>query len=211
MELLKRRITSRKKLAAVQKASLGTPACFFAATHGCKVPRLIEKKKASETYGFLAIAGDARDGMVGGCLLLNGRGRPLEFHCTAPVRPNRAQVILYGPTLRPYVVGEQIAATLLAKSKLSPTILWTDDLDVLSVREAVDFPIGCLHENPGSALSLDVGGGLHAQVHEHYAEDLQRIARHGEATAAWIDLREPFQRIQEAITEALKVNAKPAA
>ena len=41
-------------------------------------------------------------------MLLNLAGRPLEFHCTAPVKPNRVQQILYGPSLQPYLYGEQI-------------------------------------------------------------------------------------------------------
>src|SRR4051812_23172961 len=53
--------------------------------------------------GFLTVVEDEQQGLVGGYLLLNPLGRPVEFHCTAPVKPNRAQQILYGPTLRPYL------------------------------------------------------------------------------------------------------------
>ncbi len=59
-------------------------------------------------------------------MLLNAAGRPLEFHCTAPVKPNRTQEILYGPMLKPYLYGEQIGQTLLAKSKLMPVVVCTD-------------------------------------------------------------------------------------
>ena len=65
--------------------------------------------KAMPTVGFLTVQSFADVGLIGGYLLLNPLGRPLEFHCTAPVRPNRAQEILYGPTLAPYLYGEQIA------------------------------------------------------------------------------------------------------
>ena len=174
---------------------------------------LIEKKKEPETYGFLSIAGDPTSGLVGGCLLLNRRGRPLEFHCTAPVRPNRAQVILYGPTLRPYVVGEQIAAALIAKTKATPAVLWTDDIDALTVRDVIRFPIGYLEDcptgevGPNGTPSLDVGHGLTARVHEDHAEDIERISQRWDADDGWIDLREPFERIREAIAEALKAAA----
>src|SRR4029450_11711246 len=47
---------------------------------------------------FTAIAVPER-GFVGGLLVTNHLGRPLEFQCTAPVRPNRTQEILYGPPL----------------------------------------------------------------------------------------------------------------
>ena len=65
--------------------------------------------------GFLTVLEHDEHGLVGGYLLLNMAGRPLEFHCTVPVRPNRAQQILFGPTLRPYLYGEQIGQALLAK------------------------------------------------------------------------------------------------
>jgi hypothetical protein len=59
----------------------------------------------SAALGFLAVVEHELHGLFGGYLLLNATGRPLEFHCTAPVRPNRAQQILYGPTLEPYLYG----------------------------------------------------------------------------------------------------------
>ena len=69
--------------------------------------------------GFLTVVDSPQHGLFGGFLLLNGGGRPLEFHCTAPVKANRAQRILYGPTLMPYLYGEQIGRTLVEKSKIS--------------------------------------------------------------------------------------------
>ena len=56
-------------------------------------------QKSLPAIGFLTVTRDLEQGLFGGYLLLNALGRPLEFHCTAPVRPNRAQEILYGPTL----------------------------------------------------------------------------------------------------------------
>ena len=53
-------------------------------------------------------------------------GRPLEFHCTAPIKPNRAQEILYGPTLDAFLYGEQIGRTLLAEAKIEPLLVCTD-------------------------------------------------------------------------------------
>ncbi|MHB8972611.1 MAG: hypothetical protein ACYC3X_21525 [Pirellulaceae bacterium] len=82
--------------------------------------------KSLLAIGFLTVTRDVEQGLFGGYLVLNFLGRPLEFHCTAPVRPNRAQEILYGPTLDPYLVGERIGQTLLEKSKAAPQIVVTD-------------------------------------------------------------------------------------
>ena len=61
------------------------------------------------SLGFLTILEHEEHGLVGGYLLFTTAGRPLEFHCTAPVKPNRAQQILFGPTLESYLYGEQMA------------------------------------------------------------------------------------------------------
>src|SRR5438105_4932578 len=95
----------------------------------------------SPCLGFLTVIENADLGLIGGYLLLNAAGRPLEFHCTAPVKANRTQEILYGPTLKPYLYGEQIGQTLLAKSKLTPVVVCTDSEPVLSVREFSEVPV----------------------------------------------------------------------
>ena len=63
---------------------------------------------SSRLMGFLTVVEHPEFGLFGGYLLLNWAGRPLEFHCTAPLKPNRAQEILYGPTLEPFLYGEQM-------------------------------------------------------------------------------------------------------
>ncbi|MGW8256618.1 MAG: hypothetical protein ACWGMZ_03940, partial [Thermoguttaceae bacterium] len=62
--------------------------------------------KTKTALGFLTIIQHEQHGLFGGYLLLNTSGRPLEFHCTAPIKPNRAQEILYGPTLESFLYGE---------------------------------------------------------------------------------------------------------
>ena len=47
------------------------------------------------TLGFLTVVQDA-GGYLGGYLVTNAWGRPLEFRLTTAVQPNRVQQILYG-------------------------------------------------------------------------------------------------------------------
>src|SRR5574340_381182 len=91
--------------------------------------------------GFLTVVEHPQHGLFGGYLVLNLAGRPLEFHCTAPVKPNRAQEILYGPTLESYLYGEQIGQTLLAKATAEPLVVCTDLEPMLAVREFVPTPV----------------------------------------------------------------------
>jgi hypothetical protein len=181
---------------------------------------------SQEALGFFTVLEHDQHGLVGGYLLLNTAGRPLEFHCTAPVKPNRAQQILFGPTLESYLYGEQIGQTLLSKSSVTPLAVCTDVERALSVREYVPLPVALvlpaesasdaapasprqgwrvdpphrklaqLHTFEIGANRLAVGGGRDA--------DRQTITQRLEGLANF-DLREPFERIREAVEEAHKV------
>ena len=98
-------------------------------------------QKSQGALGFLTVLEHEQQGFVGGYLILNQAGRPLEFHCTAPVKPNRAQQILFGPTLESYLYGEQIGQTLLGKGSTEPLAICTDLELMLSVRDYVSLPI----------------------------------------------------------------------
>lgn len=97
--------------------------------------------KSKSALGFLTVVADPQHGLFGGYLVLNLAGRPLEFHCTAPIKPNRAQEILFGPTLEPYLYGEQIGQTLLAKAQIEPLAVCTDLMAALAVREYASVPV----------------------------------------------------------------------
>lgn len=108
--------------------------------------------KLGSSLGFLTVVEHPRHGLFGGYLVLNKAGRPLEFHCTAPIKPNRAQEILYGPTLESFLFGEQIGKTLLKKAKTEPSLVCTDRLPALAVREHVSLPVALvLTDDPPAA------------------------------------------------------------
>jgi hypothetical protein len=97
--------------------------------------------KPKSALGFLTVLDHPQHGLFGGYLILNMAGRPLEFHCTAPIKPNRAQEILYGPTLESFLYGEQIGFTLLEQAKIDPLLVCTDRQAALAVRELIALPV----------------------------------------------------------------------
>ena len=114
------------------------------------------ESKSNSALGFLTVLDYPEHGLFGGYLVLNALGRPLEFHCTAPVRPNRAQHILYGPTLEPYLFGEQIGCALVAAAKTDPRVVFTDREPVLALRQFVAMPVVLvLSDENGPAQSSD--------------------------------------------------------
>ncbi len=106
--------------------------------------------------GFLTVVEHPEQGLFGGYLLLNHTGRPLEFHCTAPLRPNRAQEILYGPSLGPFLYGEQIGATLVRHAKATPCAVLTDSEPALAMGEHLDVPVALvLPPDPADTFTAD--------------------------------------------------------
>jgi hypothetical protein len=116
--------------------------------------------KSLAAIGFLTVMEHPQHGLFGGYLVLNSAGRPLEFHCTAPTKPNRAQEILYGPTLQPYLFGEQIGYTLWSKAKLEAGLVVTDREPVLALRDMVPCPVLLVREVAARGLSLHTDAAI---------------------------------------------------
>ncbi len=96
--------------------------------------------------GFLTTLQTSEGSFVGGLLVTNHMGRPLEFQCTTPVKPNATQQILYGPTLKPFLLGELIGKTLVEKSGIIPDIILTEQVEVLELRQHVRFPVALISQ-----------------------------------------------------------------
>ena len=92
------------------------------------------RKREPLQVGYLTTLEHQDFGILGGYLVVDAQGRPLEFHCTAPVQPSRAQEILYGHSLRPYLLGEQIGGGLVQAAKLKPQIVVVDQVDLGAFR-----------------------------------------------------------------------------
>jgi len=67
-------------------------------------------------------------------------GKPLEFRCTAPVKPNAVQRTLYGQTLMPHLLVELIGRPLLEAVQEKP--------EVVIVQEALFFDLRCKTDTP---------------------------------------------------------------
>jgi hypothetical protein len=173
-----------------------------------------ESGKENFRLGFLTAIEVPERGFVGGLLVTNHFGRPLEFQCTAPLKPNRAQEILYGPTLVPYVLGDLIGRTLIEKVGVKPHLVLTERNDLLSMRELVSIPVACFDEQPASSEAPAAEepspcrlGRQILRFHAAHAED-QSIAQKGAASVPNdADLREPFERVREALNETAQTGA----
>ncbi len=174
--------------------------------------------KPSAVGGFYTVVAHEQHGLFGGLLLLNKSGRPLEFHCTAPIKPNRAQEILYGASLESYLYGEAIGAALLAKATSAPTFVCVENAAALAVREFVEAPVAMIvaetqpdnDDRPLFRVDAAHERGLH-HVHfgnrklalpKRFAGDAGALEQGLKLLPDHFDLAEPFARIRGAIEEA---------
>lgn len=161
--------------------------------------------------GFLRVA-LTDQGYVGGILVTNHMGRPLEFQCTTPVRPNRTQEILYGPTLEPFICAELIGKTLYERLGVKPQLIVVQQANLLELRRQIDVPTACLLESPAQMenlpdTSLIQLGRQKFQLHLEYPEDLSTLAPLQSKLSTDVDMKEPLERVGDALKETLRAGA----
>ncbi len=175
-----------------------------------------ETSQTTPAFGFLTAVEVAQHGFFGGYLVLSERGRPLEFHCSTPVLASQAQQILYGAALRPYLLGELIGETLVAKAQLPVRMVLTDIEEMQSVAHAE--AVAWVRENE-SGLALPPAPSDDRPVAPDLILGNYRLSRNTTGDwlrdtltplAAQVDLAEPFERIREAIREAQRVTESPS-
>jgi hypothetical protein len=174
-----------------------------------------DSKATQPLLGFLSILDHPQHGLTGGYLLLTLAGRPIEFHCSAPIKPTRAQQILFGPTLAPFLYGEHIGQALFAKGSGEPLMVFTDAAPALALGQLVASPVVLVIDAMPPDKASDVAGlrsitvgrnKLAAGKEVSENEIAQRLSALGE-----FDLAEPFERIRSAIEEAQRGPAAKAA
>lgn len=150
-------------------------------------------------------------GCVGGLLVTNHNGRPLEFQCTTPVKPDRTQEILYGKMLRPWLLGELIGKTLLDRVSIKPELIVTSDPDLLELRNHIQTPVACTSKQAagGNRARFDATetselGGRRLRFHDSHLSDSNFVSKQLHLIPSQADLEEPLERVLEALNETIK-------
>ncbi|HEV3204339.1 MAG TPA: hypothetical protein VGY77_08150 [Gemmataceae bacterium] len=167
---------------------------------------------ATSNLGFLTVLHEA-SGFLGGYLVTNNWGRPLEFRLSTAVQPNRVQQILYGGTLKAYIYGDLIGKTLVDKTGTPAQFILTDCEPVLEMRLSLEVPVAWVaskHEFlesqlpvPKLAAAAPERGPVYC--HSRFPNDAAFIHESLSRLDRMIDLTEPFTRIRDAISEARKM------
>lgn len=170
---------------------------------------------AVQTLGFLTIVHEP-NGYLGGYLVTNTWGRPLEFRLSTAVQPNRIQQILYGGTLESYLCADLIGNTLVEKTTAAAQCIFTDCQPALDLRLHLEVPVVYL-QGEGSPLqdsrSQATAGPEPANgkpqrpllCHPRFPADTATVRQFLDDLDGRLDLVEPFVRIREAMSEARKL------
>ncbi len=160
------------------------------------------------TLGFLTVLSEP-NGHLGGYLVTNAWGRPLEFRLTTSVQPNRVQEILYGATLHEYILADLIGKTLIEKTATQPALIVADTAAMLPLRARIDVPVIAVpadKKTHSDALSLKhPRSKLPVLYPVKFSDDGPRIQELLDAVDQAVELSEPFTRVREAIVEARKM------
>jgi hypothetical protein len=175
---------------------------------------------AALNLGFLTVLQDA-NGYLGGYLVTNLWGRPLEFRLSSAVQPNRVHKILYAGTLQPYLCSDLIGKTLVEKTPTPVQLIVTDTPECLDLRLRLEIPVVWVAHarrvemaiTPTGAPVIDAASAPPETLavrdtlrcHLGYPQDVAAIDGMLDRLIGNMDLAEPFSRIREAIGEARKM------
>jgi hypothetical protein len=150
---------------------------------------------------YLMCPRDAAGAFRGALMLTDARVRPLHFAFVSPIRPTKIQRILYGSTLDEHVSVDVIAKKLLADLPVVPDVLLVDTQDLIVVRRIADMPTAFLRRVAG-----DVAGSLSSLHYDTGAnvDDQETVGQILASLEMQVDLVEPFERMREALKEAIK-------
>jgi hypothetical protein len=169
--------------------------------------------------GFLTVFAEG-SAYLGGYLITNSWGRPLEFRLSTAVQPNKVQQILYGSSLAEYLSADLIGKTLMDKSATSVQMLFTDSLVTLAIRKRLNIPtLAIIPQDDPQILFLpaDQLGKLQDArssiplLFDPRADCAEQVRAMLERIDAAMDVSEPFIRIREAMGEARKMGVNRAA
>lgn len=95
---------------------------------------------ADTRLGYIDIHRSGRGEYMGGVLITDRLGIPLEFRHTEPVSPTKVQQVLYGKALERFLKSETLAKCLLNDLENKPDLLIVPDVEYYSLTKLFHFP-----------------------------------------------------------------------
>ncbi|MGB9614569.1 MAG: hypothetical protein ACP5KD_07125 [Fervidobacterium sp.] len=139
---------------------------------------------------------------LGGALVINDFGIPVEFKYSEPVIPTKLQEIIYGSSLEYYLHVEIIAKGLIQKLENRPEVLLVEDPTLLFDKNLVlltMLPQTVPEKRENNEVIVTVGSKSFRITFQESAKVDDSIIQKIIEYANKIDIMEPFERIQKAL------------
>jgi hypothetical protein len=104
------------------------------------------------SVGYLLSLTVAENVFMGGAMVTDAYGLPLEFRYTEPVRATKLQRVLYGDVLETYIHTDVILANLLERMEQKPPLYLVSDSAFLSALDRRGRTVVWLAETRGAPL-----------------------------------------------------------
>ena len=181
-----------------------------------------KERKEQIRMGFMTAVEIGDRNFVGGLLVTDRFGRPLEFQCTTPVKPNRTQELLYGPTLVPFILGDLLGKALLDRVSVKPSLIMTSRVEMLQLRTKVTIPI--IYDEASTEYDLKSATGNTVRsaskeirigrqtfrMHDEFTDDRSVIEKISLQLSDDANMHEPLERVGDALRETMStITARP--
>jgi hypothetical protein len=181
-----------------------------------------KERKEQIRLGFMTAVEIGDRNFVGGLLVTDRFGRPLEFQCTTPVKPNRTQELLYGPTLVPFILGDLLGKALLDRVSVKPSLIMTSRVEMLQLRTKVTIPIIYDEASTESDSKSATGNTARSarqeirigrqtfRMHDEFTDDRSVIEKISLQLSDDANMHEPLERVGDALRETMStITARP--
>lgn len=164
--------------------------------------QVLGKNADSLCLCYMSCPKDGANGYIGAVLVTDSRTRPTEFSYVAPVRPSAMQRILYGKTLDEYVSVDVIARKLLDGLSKKPDIVFVDSDLLLGLHRFAGQPVAMLTRSKDVDPSVKISAVAYKTPDDaNYTDEVGAAVS---ALESYANLVDPFERMTEALKEALK-------
>lgn len=182
----------------------------------------MSSKSADLKLGYLLVSSPVPNVFIGGLMVTDGRGLPVEFRYTEPIQPTKIQQVLYGQVLSAYIKREVILETLLKNLESKFKCLLVEDehlvdypakgYPIIRIAATKSSPIGNVGQKqdiaPGEILLQVTPEGSPVRVHTGKAGKEESAPATGEPTdlvgllleaGLGMDITEPLKRVEKAL------------
>ena len=151
--------------------------------------------------GYLSVL-NIKNKHIGGILVINDLGIPVEFKYSEPVTPTKLQEIIYGSSLEYYLHTEIIAKGLIQKVENRPEFILTQDSSLLFDRNIVSvtlLPQSVPEKKEGNEAIVPLNNNSIRITFQETTKVEDTIVSKIIDFASRIDLFEPFDRVEKAL------------